>query len=180
MIKEIKAQGLPINVVVMMIIGIIIFGIGISLFSQISSEGDDYIEELNDQIRSDIANLYCDGSDWICSGSIVMKKEKASFEVFISNHGDAVSDYSITLDGDGAVGANGVKLEKASCGEINLFHPTNSISIESGQSAAFPVIVRDNGVIKRPCSFTVIANLVSSGGSSSGDGEKTPITVRVE
>ena len=180
MIKEIKAQGLPINVVVMMIIGVIIFGIGISLFSQISEESDDYIEELNDQIRSDIANLYCDGSDWICSGSIVMKKEKASFEVFISNHGDAVSDYSITLDGDGAVGANGVKLEKASCGEINLFHPTNSISIESGQSAAFPVIVRDNGVIKRPCSFTVIANLVSSGGSSSGDGEKTPITVRVE
>ena len=40
-----KAQGLPINVIVMMIIGLVLFGIGMALFTDIAGSGEDTIED---------------------------------------------------------------------------------------------------------------------------------------
>ena len=82
--KNKKAMEMSINLVVTLIIGIVIFGLGMSLFSKISSSGDDQITDLNNKIKNNIASLECDGDEIICSPSFKMKNgETKTFDLYM-------------------------------------------------------------------------------------------------
>ena len=98
MIKKFNkvAAAIAVNTVVMMIIGLTIFGLGMGLFAKISGGAEDEIENLNNQIKSDIASLECDGDSWICVPSYKIKNgEEYTFEIFIANHADSSKKFSI-------------------------------------------------------------------------------------
>jgi hypothetical protein len=169
-----KAQGLPINVVVMLIIGIVIFGLGMALFTKISGGAESEVEDLNNQIKNNIASLQCQGDNWICSPSnTISNGGKETFIVYIANKGETTADFSI----DFALNSEG-RIEKEGCGSIGLNYPPITTNIQSGTSASIPYIVRANRVSDTPCNFVTTATLTSSSGD--GDGEKTSIIIRVQ
>lgn len=176
-IKSKKGMELPINIVVMMIIGIIIFGIGMSLFSKFSQSGDEQIEELNNKIKNNIASLECGGDEWICSASHKMKNgEEKTFEIFIANLGTNQADFKINIDGV-TEDAGKKFIEKTDCGSVVISYPSISISIDSGFSGSIPFKIYATRVTKTPCSFIATAELLDL---SNNIIEKTPVIIRVE
>lgn len=174
-----KAQGLPVNVVVMMIIGIIIFGIGMALFTQIYDSSDDQIEDWNNMIKNDINSLECPGDDWICIPNNKMNNgEKKTFQVYIANRGDSNSKFYIDFPSITTVNGKPA-IEKAGCGSVQLsFPPTQvKIDVDSGNSASIPFIITANRVSNTPCNFLTTAVLKDNNNIEKG---KTTLIVRVE
>ncbi len=168
-----KTQGLPVNVVVMLILGIVIFGLGMALFNKISGSAESEIADLNNQIKNDIASLQCQGDKWICSPSNTIKNGgKDTFVVYIANKGDTSNKFSL----DFALNSEG-RIEKEGCGSILLNYPPIETEIKSGTSASIPYIVRANQVSNTPCNFVTTVTLNSDG---DGDLQKTSIIIRVE
>lgn len=168
-----KGMDLPVNIVVMLIIGLIIFGLGMSLFSKISGSAESELADLNNQIKNDIASLQCQGDDWLCSSSNVIKNGgKDTFMLYVANRGDETAKFSVSfnLNSDGMI-------EKAGCGSIAISYPNIDSNILSGQSGSFPFIVRASRVNKVPCSFVTTATLSEGGVETSF---KTPVIIRVE
>ncbi len=171
--KHKKAQGLPVNVVVTLIIGIIIFGLGMGLFYKISSSGEDIVNDLNKDVKQDIANLECDGEEWICSPSYTMKKnEVGRFQVYVANKGNERID-NVRIE---FPVASGEELPPKDCGTATIYYPTIEVNIQSGESASFPFSIRDVKV-KDKCSFVTSATLIASGDA---DGQKAAVIIRVE
>ncbi len=97
--KSKKGMELPINVVVMTIIGLVIFAMGLALFAQISEEAENTSEGLQDKIKSHISSLECDGEDWVCAPSIKTKLGRSdTFEVFIANRGEENKKFKIEVE----------------------------------------------------------------------------------
>jgi len=171
-----KSQGLPINIVVMMIIGIIIFSLGLSLFSKFSSSGEEQISDLTNNIKKDIANLECNSNDWICLPSYKMKNgETKTFEVFIVNNDNSNKEFSINLDLvpiDNKMG-----LTKTECGSIIVGYYKDSVNVASGSTTSIPFQVIASRITKTPCSFVTSATLNTIG---IGDDQKTSVIIRVE
>lgn len=174
---KLKGQGLPINVVVMMIIGIIIFGLGMGLFSKFSNSGNDEIEQLNQKVKTDIASLECEGDEWICSPSNTIKKGNIeTFQLYIANRGDNSAKFSIEFN-DLIVVESGKKgLTKTDCGSILISYPNIPIDVASGHGASLPFIVKATRVSKS-CSFVTTATLINN---NDGQKYKTPVVIRVE
>lgn len=178
-VKKIKkAQGLPINILVMLIIGIVIFGLGMALFTNVFNSSDDSIEKLGLEIQNDIASLECQGEDWICSPSNKMKiTESRNFNIFIANR-DAkdAKNFKVEINreelGDGKLG-----IIKDECGEILIVYPEMEITIQPGHSASIPFNVKATRVTSE-CSFVTSATLTDE--SDPNFEKKTPIIIRVE
>ncbi len=173
-----KAMDLPINIVVMMIIGIILFALGMSIFTKMSKSGDDQIEELNNKIKNDISSLECPGDDWICSPSNKLKLgESKVFQVMVANKGDEINTFKVNFPNlidldDGKKG-----IHKDSCGDLILIQPNLETNILSGNSGSFPFKVIATRVKKTPCSFVTTAELLDGSGNIIG---KTAVILRVE
>ena len=172
-----KGVSLPINMVVMMIIGIIIFALGMSLFSKMMGSGNEQIDDLNNKIVNDIASLECPGDDWICSPSNVMKNgENKVFQIYVANKADTQKTFKIDfpnlVDIDGKKG-----ITKTSCGSIIVLYPQIETKIESGNSASFPFKVLATRIKKTPCSFVTSVKLLDHLNNEIG---KTAVIVRVE
>lgn len=165
---------LPINLVVMMIIGIIIFGIGMSLFFKISNSGEDQINELNSKIRTNIASLECSGEDSICAPNLKLRKGDSEVsEIFVSNKEETNGEYSIKI-----TGLVNQELNSSGCGSVKVIYLTTlKQNIQSGESASFPVSISANKVIKS-CSFTTVLELYKTGQMAPIG--KTPLIIRVE
>lgn len=171
--KNKKAMELPVNIVVMLIIGLIIFGLGMSLFTKISGSAESELADLNNQIKNDIATLQCQGDDWLCSASNVIKNGgKDTFMLYVANRGSENAKFSVSFN----LGSEG-RVEKSECGSISISYPDVETNILSGQSGGFPFIVRANRVSKVPCSFVTTAVLFQDGEMTQF---KTPVIVRVE
>ena len=151
MIKK-KAMGLPINIVVMLIIGIIIFGLGFGLFSKIWASGNDEINKLNEQVKLGITSLECDGEEWICAPSYEIKNgEGGTFSLYVANRGDENGKFKIEFP---VVSEGSGEIIKDKCGSIELNYLSDlEMNVLSGESAKIPFIVRANKVKKVPCSF---------------------------
>ena len=178
--KSKKAMAIAVNTVVMLIIGITIFGLGMGLFGRLGASADDEIENLNNKIRSDIASLECDGDEWICVPSYKMKDgDQKTFDIFIANHADASDDFSISLDlVEIDAGVFGID-KSSSCGLVAVNYLNNGkVTIDSGYSGSLPFIVRATRVTKTPCSFITTATLKKT--SDNNFEEKTSVIVRVE
>jgi hypothetical protein len=174
-----KAMAIAVNTVVMLIIGITIFGLGMGLFGTLSSGAGDEVDNLNKRIQSDIASLECDGDEWICVPSYKLKDgNQETFDMFIANHGDSSADFFISLAlvdiGSGSFG-----IEKSSCGSIAIVSLDSlSVSVKSGYSGSLPFIVKASRVTDIPCSFITTATLTKSDDASFE--EKTSVIIRVE
>ena len=171
------AAAIAVNTVVMMIIGLTIFGLGMGLFAKISGSAEGEIDDLNNQIRSDIASLECDGDEWICVPSYKIKNgNEETFEIFIANHGDSTKPFSVALDLD-TVDGKGAIDKLGTCGIVMVSYlPLAEVNIKSGFSASMPFIVKATRVSKTPCSFITTAAL-SEDGVEIG---KTSVIIRVE
>lgn len=180
MFRNKVAAAIAVNTVVMMIIGLTIFGLGMGLFGKISGSAEDEIDSLNSKIKSDIASLECDGDEWICVPSYKIKNgDQETFEMFIANHGESSAKFKIKLNLTPLV--SGVKgIDKTStCGSLAISYLESAeVNIRSGYSGALPFIVKATRVSKTPCSFITIATLTSD---ENGFGEKkTSVIIRVE
>ena len=170
--KNKKSMELPINTVVMMMIGLILFGIGMSLFFKISSSGESQVEELNSKIRTNIASLECSGDDYICAPNIKVRiGDSEVSEVFVSNRDDTNKKFKIVING-----LVNQELVSTDCGSIRVLYLENlDQTIMSGESASFPVKISADKV-KKPCSFTTTISLLSDSILVG----KTPLIIRVE
>jgi len=172
-----KAQGLPVNIIVMLIIGIIIFGLGMGLFSKISGAGEDEIERLNQQVKLGITSLECDGEHWICSPAYDLPNgDSATFSLYVANKGDENNKFQIKFD-DAPDGKG--KVEKDKCGSIDLSYLSSlEVNILSGESAKIPFIVNAKNVKHTPCSF--VANVKLLDVQTGDEIDKTSVIVKIK
>ena len=171
---------MSINLVVTLIIGMVIFGLGFSLFTKISDSGNEEITNLNNKIKNNIASLECDGNEMICSPSYKMKNgDEKTFEVFISNHKDVDDIFRVEIeskdDNNDLDGKTGIW--KDDCGGVLISYPNIDVNINSLNSASIPFVVKATRVTKEPCSFITTAKLYDS---SNDEIAKTAVIIRVE
>jgi hypothetical protein len=171
-----KSQGLPINIVVMLIIGIIIFGLGMAMFVKMSSSGDKQIEELNSKIRTNIQSLQCDGEEWICAPNYIIENGNSqTFQIFLANRDEENQKYKVIFEDS----PDGEMTLESDCGKMTLFYPSDlEVSIPSGNSASYPIIIKADQVSKTPCTFVKAIQLEKVGDLDFE--QKTPIIIRVE
>jgi len=172
-----NAMGLPINIVVTMIIGLTIFGLGMGLFSKISGSAGDQVDDLQNQIKNDIAALECQGDEWICSPNNKMKNGgEETFQLYIANHNDEKTSFRVNIELEDVDGKQG--LTKDSCGSVIISSLSDfEVTVKSGFSASVPFIVKATRVSNTPCSFVTTATLEDV---VSGIEEKTAVIIRVE
>lgn len=170
-----KSQGLPINVLVMIIIGIIIFSIGFALFNKLYNQGDETIDKLNLQVKNNIEELHCQNDEWICAPNFKIKNGKQeTFLIYIVNNADTKKKYNVKINDDTSWEQ---KISNEDCGSVELKYPANNeISIDSGKSAEVPFIINANKV-QPPCSFITKAEIIDELDNIKG---QTPIIIRVE
>jgi hypothetical protein len=182
MFRNKVAAAIAVNTVVMMIIGLTIFGLGMGLFGKISGGAEDEIDSLNNKIKSDIASLECDGDEWICVPSYKIKNgDQETFEMFIANHGESSDKFKIELGILPLTDGNGNGIEKSDCGSVAVSYLESAeVNIRSGYSGALPFIVKATRVSKTPCSFITIATLSKVGVPATDFEEKTSVIIRVE
>ena len=183
--KNKLGQGLPVNVIVMLILGIIIFGLGMGLFAKMSNSGDEQIDQLNDQIKTGISSLACNNDESaICVPTFKMDSDdRGNFKIYITNTENTRKDYKVVFDG--GLNANGAyELTKPSCSAtIYAFIPAIEFSIEAGESASIPFIAKVNTIGQTPCSVMGTAILLKSPfnpSTATNIVAKTPVIIKVE
>ena len=186
-----KAIELALNTVIMLIIGLVLFGLGISLFSQIAGSGNDQIDQMRVEVIDSLAGLECNSQEWLCIPSTKIEQgESKTISVYITNLGDTESSFSIKLDSTSPSitnpynnNANAYGLEKSDCGNIILTPFPSSTPIGRGEVAKIPMHVQTNTVSKA-CSFTTTLTIESTSPTGSttaaGNGEKAPVIIQVE
>lgn len=171
-----KAMELPLNIVIMVIIGIVLFGIGFSMFADFSSEGDEVIDGLNNQIRNDISSLECQGGEWVCAPSTRIRDgDSDTFQIYVANRGQTEDEFSIDIEQTTSDGKPVINNEN--CGSLIIYTPEVSVNIRGGESASFPFTVYTDRITDSPCSFTTI---ITAKGSDNSVEHTTPLIVRVE
>lgn len=172
-----KAQGLPVNIIVTLIIGIIIFSLGLAMFSKISGASTKEIEDLNSRVKSNIEALECSGGDWICVSSCSLKNgDQNTCKISIANKADDRRTFMIDFP-NGA--DNSIIVKKEGCGSITIRYPsTIEMSIESSMGGSIPFIVKADKVKKKGCSF--ITSVVLKDIADSTFEEKTSVIIKVE
>lgn len=177
MIKK-NAQGLPINMLVMLILGVIIFALGLGLFSKFNESGDEQLDKLQNKIRTGIASVECDDGDWICSPSYKIRNgQQETFLLYLVNNDDSAKKYKVVFAGDGA-NNNQFSITNDECGEIDISYLINhEVNMAGGTGAQIPFIVKANKVRKSGCSFVTSAQLKDLSGNVVG---KTPVIIRIE
>ena len=172
-----KAQELPVNMVVMIILGLIIFGLGIGLFSKISNSGNEEVDRLNEQVKLGITSLEFQGDDWVCAPAYdINNGDGATFYLYIANKDD--ENHVFKVEFVGAESGSG-DIESAGCGHITLnYLSTLEFNVISGESAEIPYIIKAKNVKKTPCSFIVTAKLLDT--EDSDFEQKTAVIIKVK
>ncbi len=171
-----KAMELPLNMVIMIIIGIIIFGLGMALFNTIASESDEIISDLNKQIKTGISAVECqNNAGWICVPRTSVKTDKHSSSIYITNRGEKQS-FKISLKQSGNPINTGTSLD-ADCGKLIIYFPTKEVEVNSGEVMIFPFEISANLVKKTPCNFILTAEALSI---QNGVMDTTPMIISVE
>lgn len=157
-----KAMELTINMVVMLIIGVILFGLGIGLFGRFADSGQEEIEDLNNRLRQNINALECSGDEWICVPSIKMQDGDTAYgQVFVVNRGEAAAEFGVEIKLTEAQ-----DIEKDNCGAVTVKYLSDAVSIQPGKSTSIPFLVLANKVTNTPCSFVTSVGFKSNSPSS--------------
>lgn len=171
-----KGQGLPVNVIVMMILGLILFSLGMALFFNISSSSEASVEDLNNRVENNIKSLECSGEDWICTPSYEIRNgDNEVFEIFVANKATTSQKYSIEFNNLDPIDTKfGITND---CGSIIISYPDIDVNVLSGESASFPFQVTASRVRESDCGFVGSVSLLDESGD---EVDKTPVIVRVE
>lgn len=180
MVKNKLGSGLPVNIVVTMIIGLTIFGLGMGLFSKISGSAGGTVEDLQADIKTDIASLECKGDEWICSPSNSMKNgAEETFLVYIANQANTDKTFRVKLSN--LVPIDDQEGVTKACGSLIISSlPNYEIKLKSGYSGTFPYIARATRVSETPCSFIASVVLEDVDGSSGLEPKKAAVIINVE
>lgn len=185
MMNKTKAQGLPINILVMMIIGIVIFGLGIGLFSKISKSSDSKIDDLKERIQTDISELQCSGEDWICVPSLDVSSSKSKLGyISIGNREDTTKFKIEIYNSSGTQVTSSDAGISNTCGKIEVYIPdmTNGLTVKAGTSTNVPIEIINKELLKSKCSFTLLLKLEKRDdtGGQYQEIDKTPLIINVE
>ena len=164
-----KGMELPINILVMLILGIVLFVLGLSVFSQIFDSSEKRIEELNNRIAIGIGELECENDiSSICSPSNTMRRgQTKTFLVYYTNHKDVSIQSNLKINDETS---SQIELTN-DCGKLEITAPNIQVSIPAKESASFPFTVSSRHVQNTPCSFVTTAEIY---------GERTSLIIRVE
>ena len=77
-----RSVELSLNFLVVIIISIVLFGLGISFISRLSSQATDLKDRTIEDLDIMIGNLLCEGSERVCIGIDTKTIRRASFDVF--------------------------------------------------------------------------------------------------
>lgn len=131
-----KAMELSVNMVVMLIIGILLFGLGMGLFAKISASAEDEIRKMNDDVRTGISALECNTDDWICAPTMALDAgEEALFRVYMTNKNNQADEFKISISG---VSGPDYELSSDDCGHISIYAANVFAAVGAEDSASFP------------------------------------------
>ena len=156
MIKNNKAMELPINIVVSVIIGIVIFAVGLQLTTQIFSEGESIVSNENERVSQGIRDLQCQGDNsWICTPTLVMRNgERSTSTINIINLDlDSTRTFSVEFEG---LEDN---LLSSDCGSVAFSHYPNPFTVNPGEGLTITYTVVASRISEVPCSITTLARL---------------------
>ena len=167
--KNKKAVEIAINTIIYMIIGIIIFGLGISIFTKFFGFADDEVVKINKDLIKNLNKLKCGDSDQvICAPTYKIKLSKRStFSIIISNLENEDEDFILSINPLGE--NNNITNE---CGEVRIYYYTESLNIKAGTSTSIPLIIDSMRVKNKDCSFTSII--------STSNGYKSPLIINID
>jgi hypothetical protein len=185
-----KAQGLPINVVIMTIIGIILFGMGLGIFFKFSAAGDKQVTDATKNVETIIGKQMCDNGLRICSPPQKAKlSETVQSKIYVTNYDSTTKTYQIELTGKRTGTSNTLApgdtvsaSEGTNCGTIKVVFPSTitKIQITGGDSIAIPLTTITNDVEKELCNFIIIATLYDITTTPRKEIARTPISLRIE
>ena len=180
-----KAQALPVDLVVKIIIGLAIFGAGFFLFQKIYNSSEGKVDNLGDNIRENIEGIGCDGSTQICVPTFDLRQgQVVESSVIVTNKGDMAGDFSITIAETLPISTmttttySDNRLTKGDCGSILVFYYPEILEIEPQKSSRFPIQIEADGIRKRPCSFVTTLYLKQAGDPLPID--STPLIINIK
>ncbi len=168
-----KSQSLPVNILVMIIIGIILFGISIALFNKFTTSSEKQVDDLRNQVKTEIQGLECNKDEYVCIPEVqVMNGKSEDFLIYLSNIDNTEHTFNVKIEGLNSDNY----LTDTKCGSIKIIYPSNlNIDLKSGYSAEIPVVVEANKVSSTPCSFITTVKVTFSTKT-----ETTPLIITVE
>ena len=174
-----RAQGFPVQIVMMTILGIVLLSMGFFLTATIFQSGDELSSDLSNQLRTNIDSRYCDGQSPLCAPRIVLRGRDASIShVNAVNLGSSPVEYRLRIQSS-TQETQGSGTIDASCGTLAYQRFEGNIQIRPSTSAEIPIAFSRRNVNSRPCSFTTSMWLVDSSGQEVL-GSRTPLIVRIE
>ncbi len=181
-----KGFEIAMNTVIMLIIGLILFGLGMGLFAKISSSGQNQIDDMRASIVDSLAGLECDSQEWVCVPSITLNEgDTTSGYVYVTNLDDDVGYFKISFEGilTPYNGGPSRELPKTGCGRVIITPYLDEIPISRGEVAKIPFFI-DTTQVDKTCSFTTAVKighgLTSGTNDGTGNDEKSAIIIRVE
>jgi hypothetical protein len=168
-----KAVELAINTVIMLIIGIVLFGLGMSLFSKIAGSGNDQVDNMRVEIVDSLAGLECNSQEWLCVPSTKIDQgDSKTVSVYVTNLDDTEQDLGISVSApEHPENPRSNIIVKDGCGSVILTPYPNTIPVARGEVAKIPMFI-DTGAVSKTCSFTTVVSLPN--------GEKAPVIIQVE
>jgi len=177
--KKRKSQGLPINILVLIIIGLILFGMSLVIFKKFANASENRVSNLEKQVKNNIEGLECGNNKFICSPVFTLKEGKTyTGKIFVSNIGNTKSSFTIKIKKPNVnyyLEKGLITITKKNCGTLKLSFPPFTESIKSGKSGS-TIILIDASQVSNSCTFTTIAEVLDNNKAVG----KTPIIVNVE
>ena len=145
-----RSQELPVNVIVMLILGVIIFSMGIVLFSKFYDKGEDEIGEIKRITRDEFLKLECaDDTSYLCIPVVKTKGErKLTVQAYVTNYKEQYErTLKITGGGSASCGAGG--------GSAQVRVYDKEFVIKSSESIAIPIHIYDINLKDESCFVTI-------------------------
>ena len=156
-----KSQSLPIDLIVKIIIGLVIFGMGYFLFQKIFLSSEDKIGDIRGDVRENLESIGCDGTNSICVPTFDLRQgEVTNSKVVVTNKETNSKYLKIEISDGGSYSQDTNRLTKNSCGNILIIYYDKELNIKSQKSSEFPIQIEADNIIKRPCSFISKINLL--------------------
>lgn len=169
-----SGQGFPIQMVLMVILGVVLLGMGLALFGKVFNSGDDFTQELSASLKNNIDANYCQGEKTLCAPNIVLRGKDSDFSYLnVVNLEKTTQTYKLEINYPTTPG----QIESP-CGVLAVQEYDLEFTIESGKASQIPVAFSKVNINSRPCSFTTTAYLTDSGVEVTNS--RIPLIVRVE
>lgn len=179
-LKNKRAQGFPVQIVMMTILGIVLLSMGFFLTSTIFDTGNEFSADLTNQLRTNIDSRYCDGQNPLCVPPIVLRGRNADIShVNVVNLESTAQTYRLRINSD----SEERDIIESNCGGLLFDAYSLGVEVQSSTSAQIPIAFSKRNVNSVPCVFTTTMYLDKrgeGGGWEEVPRSRTPLVVRVE